>query len=201
MSNRRVKLAFPKGRYLRDSKQTIREGFGVEIGEGVLRKSKGDYSFYLLKSKDIPSLVASGVIDFGVCPDECWLEYELGCAVRFTNRIVSFPWSHCSLAIFSSKYSEAESGIYVTPFPQILSSNIDGYEEIIPVTGSSEALISDSCHLGFDVVETGKTLERNNLHILKVVKSCLKVSLRGLLGHTKPAELEELQYKLAGLGG
>src|ERR1700690_3045519 len=75
-NSEKIKLAIPKGRFLEWS-QRLYEGLGGgTLSPKSLRGENSDnqIAIYFLNVVDIPHLVASGVVDYGIASDEWCLE-------------------------------------------------------------------------------------------------------------------------------
>jgi ATP phosphoribosyltransferase len=180
-----IKIALPKGRFSELSQKVFHGLGGKLLRLKALRASVLDDQgeIYFLNAADIPHLVSVGTIHCGISPDEWCLEF------RHLNRHVGFDtyrnlkWISTKLAFFSMADDTwpAPHGVTVaTSFPALTKAilNEQGIKiaKLLPLRGSVEACVPSLADIGFDCVETGKTLIANELNIKYIPYNNLGVS-------------------------
>ena len=165
-----IRLGLPKGRMASESGRFC-EALGVKTRPGVLsyRTAAGglDVAVFLLKAPDVARLLKRNLLDLGLAGDEWLLETgaEPDCRC-FEAR--SYTASVCLLMAAGDPRPPWCIRSVVTPYPYLarrLLSRIVPDAEVIPVGGSTEALvprIADAC---IDLVETGTSAALNSLVI------------------------------------
>jgi ATP phosphoribosyltransferase len=166
------KLGLPKGRFESSSRTAI-EYLGGQWVPGSLRFSvlEGTADVLLLKSRDIVPAVAGGELDFGIAPDEWFMEWEAASERRLTHFACAAPALPTRLSFFAHPDHEWRSGEVLrvaTPFPALAlreARNVKEWPhvEVLCVAGSTEAFVGVEAELGFDCVETGATLRSHGL--------------------------------------
>ena len=127
------------------------------------------YDFYILKHRDVPKLVYSGVLDVGITTTE-WIK-ELNLPLY---KIKELSWYSGRLSLLSrqKKLLKSKKNIRcITEFPNIarkffISEKVNSYS-IECISGSTEGLIPTLYDCSIDCVETGLT---KKLHLLEEEK-------------------------------
>lgn len=164
-----MRIGLPKGNIYNKSKELVKQICKEEFVDGKLVVYSEKYTFYFLKHRDIPQLVAQGFLNYGITSDEWIVEsgYKLG-------RIAKTNWCHTKIAMIGKKKDIPIEDVSscVTEYINIAK----GYKErndlnykIYSISGSSEGLVPDFCEVCIDCVESGGTLHRNNLEILSTI--------------------------------
>jgi ATP phosphoribosyltransferase len=169
----RLQLALPKGRVLTESCVVLRRlGFPPPVTRSY-RHETPDHTLVvrLLKSADIPRLVATGACHLGVAGDE-WIDE---CSEP-VERVMALDWYHAKLCLAANAawHPSADPRV-VTPFPRLAKRLLGEGEhrlKISAVAGSSEAFPPDLAGAIVDCVETGATLRANGLDVRKVLLEC-----------------------------
>jgi ATP phosphoribosyltransferase len=172
-----LELALPKGRLLEQSRQVL-----ARLGVSELSSRRYRYEtpsgtlVRLVKMQDVPLLVASGVIDLGVAPDE-WIE-ESGVAVA---RLARLGWYRARIAVAAPAGADARPAArrgplrVATEYPalarRLLPPSPAGYR-VCRVSGSAEAFPPEHADLIVDCVETGETLGANGLVEVATLLEC-----------------------------
>ena len=129
--------------------------------------------FFLVKNADLPTYVSHGIAGLGICGED--VLYESGFPF-FQLHTFSFGFTRMCLAgKAGSKPLTEESSLKVaTKYPRITSDyfhkkgkavqiiKLNGSVELAPVLGLAPYIV--------DLVETGSTLEANNLEIFEVIR-------------------------------
>lgn len=180
-------IAIAKGRMQRDALQLF-ANVGLRLQEIsdsrclVMEDETRRYRFIFVKSADVPVYVEHGAADCGVVGRDVLLESEADLL-----QPLSLSIGCCQIVIAAPGLSEGEdrkqpSGVTKcdqtmlrvgTKYPRIASRHFGGRGqpvEIIELSGSVElapALGLADCIV--DLVQTGRTLRENGLHIVEVI--------------------------------
>jgi len=173
-----IKVAVQKKGRLRQATMQYLASKGLEFDPEspllITNCNKTDISAVSLRDDDIPQYVGAGVADFGIVGENVF--YEVPSSSRIVKKL---GFAKCFLALAIKNDSEIddvralEGKRIVTSYPNLLTSYLNKLgvsAKIIYVRGSAEAapalgLADAIC----DLVQTGKTLEENNLKILTKV--------------------------------
>jgi ATP phosphoribosyltransferase len=165
-----IKIGLPKGRTASDSERFC-AALGVETRPGVLsyRTTVGDLGIavFLLKMPDVARLLRSNVLDLGLAGDEWLMEAGVSSDRRcFEAR--SYEASVCLLMAEDDYRPPRRIRSVVTPYPRLARSLLSATApdlQIVPVSGSSEALVPDIADACIDLVESGTSAALNALVI------------------------------------
>jgi ATP phosphoribosyltransferase len=165
-----IKIGLPKGRTVSDSERFC-AALGVKTRPGVLsyQTTLGGLGIavFLLKMPDVARLLRSNVLDLGLAGDEWLIETGVSSDRRcFEAR--SYEASVCLLMAEDDHRPLRRIRSVVTPYPRLARSLLGGTApdtQIVPVTGSSEALVPDIADACIEVVETGASAALNGLVI------------------------------------
>jgi ATP phosphoribosyltransferase len=164
-------LGLPKGRFMSQS-MAVARSLGVLRDQHPARRASFDTTFSnwrvavkLLKIQDIAALLREGQLDFGVCSDE-WMNE----ACVSLPELVDLKWCLTKVVYAAprSRIPTAGAGAVrvATPYPNLARSFFAkrgmAYH-IQPVMGCPEALVPELCDVVIDCVETGRSLEDNEL--------------------------------------
>ena len=168
-----LKLGLPKGPYLNMSTNLVRLLFG-EFDKRQLRLHGDIGTAYFLKSRDIPTLVSEGLLDFGITSTE-WI-YETD---REVDSLRSINWCNTRLSLVSNRSLDDLIAVpllrCVTEYPNTARrffKDMNIHASVYKLSGSCEGLVPDIFDCAIDCVETGSTLRANGLkEIFKVLDS------------------------------
>lgn len=163
-----INIGLPQGGIRDKSVQLIEHLLGERINPRLLHHDvTPELSCFLLKHRDIPRLVSSGVLDIGVTSSE-WV-YECSSPVATVD---SFDWCNTRISLLSPQDRPA-LGVHrsqircVTEFPHIAERFFQDIEAVSAhieyVSGSSEGLVPDLFDCCIDCVQTGETAHRHGL--------------------------------------
>jgi ATP phosphoribosyltransferase len=145
--------------------------------EGTIAGTEIFSRVFLMRPQDIPSAISKGVIDCGICGWDCVAESALE---RKLVKIAELNYSKkttkpVKVVLFSQRFMSLEDNESITVtteypnltkgiFKNVLRENIDfSY-------GTTEAKVAAGMYdYGVCVTESGKSLEDNGLHIVKVL--------------------------------
>jgi ATP phosphoribosyltransferase len=168
-------MAVPKGRILK-ALAPLFDRAGLDVApllcddRRLVRDSAdGRLRYVFLKPDDVPTYVEYGAVDLGIAGRDTLLEKN---ADVYTP--LDLQLGVCRLAVAGPKGKKAPDLPRVaTKYPRIAALHFakKGIQaEVIPVSGSVElGPLVGLADLIVDIVETGKTLEENNLEVLETV--------------------------------
>jgi ATP phosphoribosyltransferase len=170
-----MRVGTPKGRFAGFSHRVL-EHLEVDThATGALRLLGLRDQAWLLKARDIPGMVAAGMLEIGLAPLE-WVE-ELGTGCEVVGRVGGYD-ARISLLVPSSPPPPGRVLRVATEFPVLAArcfAEHDGPLEIIEVHGSTEALPPELADVVVDCVETGATAKSHGLAEQRVVLECAMV--------------------------
>jgi ATP phosphoribosyltransferase len=169
-----ILVALPKGRVF-DQAVRLLDRAGIRISDGQLQSRRlvvpdesGRYEFVTLKPIDIPVYVESGAIDAGIVGTDILRELEsdvyepLDLLIGKCKLSVAAPndrgvslQQHLRVA---TKYPKTADRFFKSRNAHMHIVKLDGSVEIAPLLGLADVIV--------DLVETGRTLRENGLHIL-----------------------------------
>lgn len=171
-----INIGLPKGNVFNKSKELVEKFTGNSIIDGKLKVGYENFRFYFLKHRDIPFFVESGKLDYGITSDE-WI-VETGVSV---TRIKELDWCDTKIALIKSENYGGDLLTCVTEFENIARKYFEDNVQIERISGSSEALVPEMYSCCIDCVESGKTLNVNDL----VIADIIMYSKMVLIGKTK----------------
>lgn len=175
-----LKVALPKGKLFDESASLFRKiGFSIPKNFGRGRKlwvtdRRTNTTFHILRNKDLPFVVESGMCDLGIVGRDILIEYP--CSL-YEVLSLGFGQARFSLATMEGNeknfIEKLKSGnaVIATKYPSMLEQFLkeEGLKaKIISFSGSVEIAPSlGLCDGIADLVSTGKTLEENKLREVK----------------------------------
>jgi ATP phosphoribosyltransferase len=181
-----LRFALPNGRFLKQSKDLLSslDGDVATVNTDRVSLFDGDAVAYLLKARDIPHLIATQRVHIGLVPEEWFMEFNSRGQGNRLKVVERTSWINTSLVFFSMSENDwppKETARIATPFPSLAERTLKKQNvqctEILPLSGSTEAVLPDIADIGFDCVETGDTLKRHKMVQLFVAYENLSVSL------------------------
>jgi ATP phosphoribosyltransferase len=180
MSARPLRVALPKGRILTRALE-IWEQIGSGISSDDLQSRRlilpsldGRFEFLPVKNADVPTYVEAGVADLGVVGFDVLAEHDPD-----VLRPLDLGFGRCRLAVAGpadSPYPYLPGGVtarVATKYPEVTRRYFASrglQAELIHIAGSVElAPLLGLTHWIVDLVETGKTLQENNLIVYENV--------------------------------
>jgi len=201
-----LKIALPKGRRGKDVlKRLDKAGMGVDgIWEDNRRlifiDDEKKLVYFWAKPSDVPIYVERGAADLGVAGKDIILEYNPN-----VYELMDLDLGICRLAVAarSDFQDDTERPLRVaTKFPHVAAAfyaeknretdiiKLNGSIELAPLLGLSDVIV--------DIVETGKTLQENDL---KVIETVAPVSARLIANKAAyPFITDRIQAVLQALG-
>lgn len=161
----------------------------------VMSDKSGKFKFIFVKPSDVPIYVEHGVADIGVVGKDTLLE-----EARDVYELIDLGFAKCRLCLAGYKDTDLSAPKNVlrvaTKYVNVAKEYFDGRGqnvEIIPLHGSIElGPIVGLSDIILDIVESGKTLQENNLTVLEEITECSarliinKVSLKTKADIIKP---------------
>ena len=187
------KIAVAKGIVQKKVIEIVAKKYGLEIDQKKLCLHVGEDTIFFVKHRDIPELVENEYVDIGITSEEWIVEKEVEVDI-----IREEEWCNTKICIIGNRKTNYRDGktICATEFPNISKKyfNEMGLDvDVRKISGSSEAYVPLLADICVDCVETGKTLQENNLNIITtILKSKIVVFVKK--GHKKEFEkcIEEL---------
>jgi ATP phosphoribosyltransferase len=175
--NRQPLIALPKGRLFDQSLGLLAKA-GVptmkrhdESRKLTFQDDEGRYEFVALKPVDIPVYVESGAVDAGIVGTDILREVEsdvyepLDLQIGKCRLVLAGPNGvdldfsrHVRVA---TKYPHTAERFFRSKNAHVHIVRLDGSVEIAPLLGLADAII--------DLVETGRTLQENNMQIFEEI--------------------------------
>ncbi|MDR1834250.1 MAG: ATP phosphoribosyltransferase [Fusobacteriaceae bacterium] len=164
-------FSLSKGR-LTDDAVALFDKIGLKTNIDNSRKlvfQCGTNTFFLSKPGDVPTYVEYGAADVGIAGKDTILEEK-----RNVYEILDLGIGRCIMAVAGNKEIKNYDFVRVaTKYPNIAKDYFDKRNqkaEIIKLNGSVEL----GCIVGLadvivDIVESGRTLEENNLYVLEKI--------------------------------
>lgn len=192
-------FAIPKGR-LGEKSLSILKSVGINNNIDDSRKlifeCEGN-KFFLAKPTDVPTYVERGVADIGMVGKDTILE-----ANSDIYEILDLKIGKCYMAVAGNKdISDLDFIRVATKYPNIAKSYFNKTNrkvEIVKLNGSVEL----GCIVGLsdvivDIVESGKTLMENNLHVMeKICDISARIIVNKASLNVKHDEIKELINKI-----
>lgn len=200
-----INVALPKGR-LGEKVYEMFEKAGFEcpsIKEQnrklIFENKDAGVRYFWVKPSDVAIYVERGAADIGVAGKDILLEYE-----PEVYELLDLNIGKCRMAVaapetfkdnpdytlrVATKFSNIASNYYASIGREIDIIHLNGSIEIAPILGLSDVIV--------DIVETGKTLEANNL---KVFETIVPISARFIANKSsfkfKYAEISKITESL-----
>lgn len=188
--NKPINIGLPKG-FLKSKSLKLTENLlNKKIDRNLLKFINDEFNIYLLKSRDIPTLIEKGNLDIGIALTE-WVE-ESGCKVSIIKELNWYA-GRISLIAKAGFIKKLDQKINcVTEFPKITENffkkkRIKNYA-IQKIYGSSEGLVPEIYNCCIDCVETGETLKKHKLNEEYVI-----MKTKAILVQKKSSENKELK--------
>ncbi len=185
----RVLIALPKGRLYETGTELLgKAGIVIPPAASDSRKlvfsdAAARYGFVLLKPIDIPVYVESGTIDAGIVGSDILRELEAdvyepvdlgigGCRMVLAAPS-GVPLPRVGSLRVATKYPRTTERFFRGKQIHVHIVKLDGSVEIAPLLGLADAIV--------DLVETGRTLRENGMHI---VEDVARVSAKLIVNRT-----------------
>ncbi len=172
---RPLTLGLPKGRFLESSARVLEQLNcnldGCRRASWVTSVAGAGVVIKLLKVHDIARLLRLGRLDLGVASDD-WIK-EMDCPA---SSLVDLAWCLTSIVLALPQRAPTTAGsgrlTIATPYPNLARRHLASTSlpcDILPVSGSTEALVPEVCDGIVDCMETGQSLRDNGLHLQTVL--------------------------------
>ena len=158
-----------------------------------------DAVVFLLRGWDLASMVQASKLDIAFCGIDTIEELS-------SNVVISkhFEDMKSPIGLCKRKDVDLEGRNHVvvaTEYPNLTKRSLrDRFAslEIIPVHGATEALAHlDNIDAIVDIIETGQTLESNNLHLLEVLSYTYPCIIHNVDGETHLPDFQDLATYIA----
>ena len=173
-------IALPKGRLAKLTLEML-EKSGIRCESADLKSRKliinddeNMIKFFMAKPSDVPTYVEYGAADLGVVGKDTLMEEK-----RELYEVLNLPFGKCKMCVAGPK--ELKGKLDNIPFKRVATKypaiareyfeivkkesieviKLNGSVELAPLVGLSEVIV--------DVVESGRTLEENNLIVLEEI--------------------------------
>ncbi|MCA1654742.1 MAG: ATP phosphoribosyltransferase [Sphingomicrobium sp.] len=189
----RLHIAVQKSGRLFEQSRDLLKGAGLKLQGGknalTARAENFPLDVMFVRDDDIPTFVADGVCELGICGQNVLEEYALGQAARRVRTVTNLGFGRCTLKIAAPDgvvyKTEMLAGQRIaTSYPRLLAHFLAERAieaEIVPMKGAVEL----APRLGIakficDLVSTGATLEANGLAAVETVLASEAVLVRTL---------------------
>jgi ATP phosphoribosyltransferase len=128
-----------------------------------------DIAVYLLKAPDVAAFLGTSQLDLGLAGDEWLLETGIPAACRCFE-VRSYVATLGLLTAVGDTRTVDDLRSIATPYPRLarrLVRDLAPLAVVMPVAGSTEAVVPDIADACLDVVETGRSAALNGLAILR----------------------------------
>jgi ATP phosphoribosyltransferase len=171
-------IALSKGRIL-DQTLPLLEKAGISISKSELESRKlildtnlNDVKVIVIRASDVPVFVQHGAADFGIAGKDVLLEH----GANGIFELLDLGISKCRLMVASkkgqdlnkstlkvaTKYVKSAKEYFYKQGKQVEVIKLYGAMELAPIVGLSDCIV--------DLVDTGNTLEANNLVPLELIQ-------------------------------
>lgn len=203
---RQITIALAKGR-LADRTIELLEKCGIDCSplkvstrKLVLCDADNKYRFIFVKPSDVPTYIERGVADIGVVGKDTLMEqrkdlYELAdlkfgacrmCVAGYATQKGAITNSVLRVA---SKYENVTKEYYDRQGITVDIIKLNGSVELGPIVGLSDVIV--------DIVESGKTLEANDLVVLEeICKITARLVVNKVSMKTRYSEIKPLTDKI-----
>jgi ATP phosphoribosyltransferase len=189
----RLHIAIQKSGRLSDQSKDLLKGAGLKIqgGKNALTARADNFPLDLMfvRDDDIPTFVADGVCELGICGQNVLEEYALGFAAPRFETVAALGFGRCSLKIAAPEGATYATSMLAgqriaTSYPRLTARFLAERSieaEIVTMKGAVEL----APRLGIakfvcDLVSTGATLEANGLAAVEIVFDSEAVLVRTL---------------------
>ncbi len=210
MRRAQIAIALPKGRLLPEAVKVF-EATGIHGLEGLMESRRllcedvsGAYRFLVLRPTDIPTYVEYGATDVGVVGKDILLEQE-----RDVYEPLDLKFGACRVVVAQPKTLQNRAGSagcsslrVATKYPRLAERYFtqQGVQvEVIRLSGSIElAPLVGLCDRIVDLVDTGRTLEENELEeVEEIATATARLIVNRAALKTKYRRVRELIDRLA----
>jgi ATP phosphoribosyltransferase len=175
----KITFALPKGRLFSQSIEIFQKS-GI-LNENIDQNTRKlileskDFKFLVVRSKDVPVYVESGIADIGVAGDDVLLESKpdvykpVDLKVGYCNIVVAgkpedkeFYFSNPSNISVATKYPKITQEYFSQKGINVKIYELYGSVELAPLVGLARFIV--------DIVETGTTLRENGLVVIEPIR-------------------------------
>ncbi|MDR1015948.1 MAG: ATP phosphoribosyltransferase [Coriobacteriales bacterium] len=170
-----LKIAVPKGSLYADGVRCLQNAGldvrGLAQPERQLVFYNQGVEFYILRPTDVPTFVAAGTVDLGICGKDSLVEAGLSLAelvdlhfgaCRFVVALPEGRWLPQGETIrVATKYPHIAAAHFAAKGVQTEIIKMHGNVELAPLAGIADCIV--------DITATGRTLRENKLSIVEDV--------------------------------
>ncbi len=164
-------LALPKGRVMQEALNVLREAglrLTLPADDRALRFDAGDAELIVMRNADVPTYVDLGVADAGVVGKDVLA--EAGSALY---EPVDLRFAGCRLSLIRPRGATGAVARVASKYPRLTAEylrRVGSSAEVVRLAGNVElACLSGLADAVVDVVQTGATLEANDLVEVDVI--------------------------------
>jgi len=198
-------IALSKGRIL-DQTLPLLEKAGISIAKSELESRKlildtnlSDVKVIVIRASDVPVFVQHGAADFGIAGKDVLLEH----GANGIFELLDLGISKCRLMVASkkgqdlnkstlkvaTKYVKSAKEYFYKQGKQVEVIKLYGAMELAPIVGLSDCIV--------DLVDTGNTLEANNLVPLELIQEISsRLIVNSAAFNTKHKEINQWIQKI-----
>jgi len=164
-------LALPKGRVMQEALNVLRiAGLRLELpaDDRALRFDAGDAELIVMRNADVPTYVDLGVADAGVVGKDVLAE-----AGSTLYEPVDLRFAGCRLSLIRPRGATGAVARVASKYPRLTAEylrRLGSSAEVVRLAGNVElACLSGLADAVVDVVQTGATLDANDLEEVDVI--------------------------------
>ncbi|MDR2151584.1 MAG: ATP phosphoribosyltransferase [Helicobacteraceae bacterium] len=167
-------IALPKGRIADQTLDLFKQihGGDFRFENRKLILTKDDFRFLLVRSQDVPTYVAHGAAELGICGKDALLEQN-----ALVTELLDLKFGRCEVVLGMKKGARLDPS---KPHIKVATKMVNiakrffaqkamaveivklyGSIELAPLTGLAEAIV--------DIVETGTTMKENGLERIETI--------------------------------
>lgn len=186
-----LKIALPSGKLLDSTLELLKKsGISISVSDRNCKpkSSLKNLRFYIIKPRDIPQLVSSGMMDVGIVGLDLILDSK--CKTEILLDLKTMP---VYLVVAGRKpYGKLKNARVAAEYANIAKRHFKSKNiKIIKTHGSTECFVPDFADAVVVSVQTGATLKQNNLKVFGVI---MKSTTR-MISNTK--SLKERKSEIA----
>ena len=167
----KLTIALPKGRVMAESLELLGAvGLNLQLSNNkrTLRHDNSDASIIELRNADVPTYVELGVADLGIVGKDVLRESD--CNIY---EPLDLGFSSCRVSLIRVKGDGSSIERIASKYPRITSTYLKSKglnAQAIKLSGNVElACLTGLANAVIDVVETGSTLQANNLEEVETI--------------------------------
>jgi ATP phosphoribosyltransferase len=173
----KLTIAIARGRLQAQTLELLAHA-GVRVSDEAIKSRRlaiedeeGRYRLIFVKPVDVPVYVEHGIADCGVVGRDVLMEsgadllqpltLDIGCCRIAVAAMKRSLFSDCGMLRVATKYPRIAASHFGARGVPVEIIELSGSVELAPVLGLADCIV--------DLVETGRTLRENGLHIIEVI--------------------------------